>query len=146
MIILALIKIIIMAKNSKAKLVVSLLFVLGLIALGYWLLNDNLKDMFGSSANFFTNEGKGVQYKFAYTGTGDKVNIISLNKGSSLFEFYHEGTGDFYLDVKTSDGNLLQVLAQTKGNYEGKVELEIPKTDAYVFTIKTKGNWGLDFK
>lgn len=135
-----------MAKNSKAKLIVSLLFVLGLLALGYWLLNENLKDMFGTSAGLFTNEGKGDQYKFAYTGKGDKVNIISLNKGSSLFEFYHEGPGDFYLDVKTSDGNLLKVLAQTKGNYEGKMELEIPKTDAYVFTIKTTGNWGLDFK
>jgi hypothetical protein len=64
----------------------------------------------------------------------------------SLFEFFHEGTGEFYADIKTSDGKLVKVLAQTKGNYEGKTELEIPATDAYVVTIKTSGNWGLDFK
>jgi hypothetical protein len=135
-----------MAGNSKGKLVVSLLFVLGLLAVGYWLLNKNIKEMFFPDPISLFEEGKNIQYKFAYTGTGDKVNIISLNKGSSVFEFYHEGTGDFYIDVKTSDGKLLKVLAQTKGNFEGKTELEIPQTDAYIFDIKTTGNWGLDFK
>lgn len=135
-----------MAGNTKGKIVVSLLFVLGLLAVGYWLLNKNIKEMFFPDDISLYEEGKNIQYKFAYTGTGDKVNIISLNKGSSVFEFYHEGTGDFYIDVKTSDGKLLKVLAQTKGNFEGKTELEIPQTDAYVFNIKTTGNWGLDFK
>jgi hypothetical protein len=135
-----------MAANTKGKLVVSLLFVLGLLAVGYWLLNKNIKEMFFPDAVSLFEEGKNIQYKFAYTGKGDKVNIISLNKGSSIFEFYHEGPGDFYIDVKTSDGKLLKVLAQTKGNFEGKAELEIPQTDAYVFNIRTTGNWGLDFK
>ncbi len=131
-----------MAKNSKGRIVVSLIFVLGLLGLAYWLLNENFLE-----TDFKKNsDGKGVQYRFAYTGKGDKTNIISLNKGPSLFEYFHEGSGDFYVDIKTSDGKMLKVLAETKGNYEGKTELEIPTTDAYVVTIKTAGNWGLDFK
>jgi hypothetical protein len=134
-----------MAKNSKGKLVFSVIFVFGLLGLGYWLLNENIKMIL--EPNTKKNEdGKGIQYRFAYTGKGDKTNIISLNKGSSLFEFFHEGTGEFYADIKTSDGQLLKVLAQTKGDYEGKTEIEIPNTDAYVVTIRTSGNWGLDFK
>jgi len=133
-----------MAKNSKGKLVVSVIFVFGLLGIGYWLLNENIKMLF--EPVLVNNDGKGVQYRFAYTGKGDKVNIISLNKGPSLFDYYHEGKGDFYADIKTSDGQLLKVLAQTKGDYEGKTEIEIPTTDAYVVTIKTQGTWGLDFK
>jgi hypothetical protein len=133
-----------MAKNSKGKLVVSVIFVFGLLGLGYWLLNENVKMLFEPVVA--NNDGKGVQYRFAYTGKGDKVNIISLNKGPSLFDYYHEGKDDFYADIKTSDGKLLKVLAQTKGDYEGKTEIEIPTTDAYVVTIKTQGTWGLDFK
>lgn len=102
--------------------------------------------MLSGSSSDELEEGKGYQYKFAYTGTGDMSNIISLNKGSSLFEFYHEGRGEFYADIKRSDGRLLKVLAQTSGNYQGKMEVEIPETDAYTFNIKTKGKWGLDFK
>lgn len=134
-----------MAKNSKVRLVISVIFVFGLLGLGYWLLNENIKMLFDTEFKK-TEEGKGVQYRFAYIGKGDKTNIISLNKGASLFEFYHEGNGEFYADIKTSDGKLLKVLAQTKGNYEGKTEIEIPNTDAYVVTIRTTGNWGLDFK
>ena len=134
-----------MAKNSKGKLVFSVIFVFGLLGLGYWLLNENIKMILEPDAKK-NEDGKGVQYRFAYTGKGDKTNIISLNKGSSLFEFFHEGTGEFYADIKTSDGKLLKVLAQTKGDYEGKTEIEIPDTDAYVVTIRTTGNWGLDFK
>jgi hypothetical protein len=63
-----------------------------------------------------------------------------------LFDIYQEGKGDFYADIKTSDGQLVKVLAQTKGDYEGKTEIEVPTTDAYVVTIKTQGTWGLDFK
>jgi len=134
-----------MSKNRKARLVISVIFVFGLFGLAYWLLNENIKMIFEPEAKK-NDDGKGIQYRFAYTGKGDKINIISLNKGTSLFEYFHEGEGDFYADIKTSDGILLKILAQTKGNYEGKTEIEIPNTDAYVVTIKTTGNWGLDFK
>ena len=134
-----------MSKNRKARLVISVIFVFGLFGLAYWLLNENIKMIFEPEAKK-NDDGKGIQYRFAYTGKGDKINIISLNKGTSLFEYFHEGEGDFYSDIKTSDGILLKILAQTKGNYEGKTEIEIPNTDAYVVTIKTTGNWGLDFK
>ena len=131
-----------MSKNRKARLVISVIFVFGLFGLAYWLLNENVFEPEAKK----NDDGKGIQYRFAYTGKGDKINIISLNKGTSLFEYFHEGEGDFYADIKTSDGILLKILAQTKGNYEGKTEIEIPNTDAYVVTIKTTGNWGLDFK
>ena len=134
-----------MSKNRKARLVISVIFVFGLFGLAYWLLNENIKMIFEPEAKK-NDDGKGIQYRFAYTGKGDKINIISLNKGTSLFEYFHEGEGDFYADIKTSDGILLKILAQTKGNYEEKTEIEIPNTDAYVVTIKTTGNWGLDFK
>lgn len=135
-----------MARKSNFRLFISLLFVLGLLALVYWLINSNIISMLSGDSGDEVELGKGYQYKFAYIGTGDMSNIISLNKGSSMFEFYHEGKGDFYADVKRSDGRLLKVLAQTKGNYQGKMEVEVPETDAYTINIKTTGKWGLDFK
>lgn len=134
-----------MAKNSKVRLIVSVIFVFGLFGLGYWLLKENFKDVFEPDVKS-TIDGKGIQYRFAYTGKGDMTNIISLNKGACMFEVFHEGNGEFYADIKTSDGKLLKVLAKTKGNYENKMEVEVPNTDAYVVTIRTAGNWGLDFK
>lgn len=135
-----------MARKSNFRLFVSLIFVLGLLALVYWLINSNIIGMLSGESGDEAELGKGYQYKFAYTGTGDMSNIISLNRGSSMFEFFHEGNGDFYADVKRSDGRLLKVLAQTKGKYEGKMEVEVPETDAYTINIKTTGKWGLDFK
>jgi hypothetical protein len=134
-----------MAKtNSKAKIFISFIFVFGLLILGYFLLIPNIRMIFQEPVK--TEEGKGIQYRFAYNVTGDKTHIISLNKGPVLFEYYHEGEGSFYVDLKTNTGNLVKVLAQTNGNYEGSTELEVPETDAYVLTIITKGVWGLDFK
>lgn len=135
-----------MARKSNFRLFVSLLFVLGLMALGYWIINNNLLDFLSGDSADEIELGKGYQYRFAYTGTGNMTNIISLNRGSSLFEVFHEGKGDFYVDVKYADGRLLKVLAQTKGNYQGKMEVEVPETDAYTINIKTTGKWGLDFK
>ncbi len=135
-----------MAKKSNFNLFVSLLFVLGLMAVVYWLINSNLIQMLSGDSADELVEGKGYQYKFAYTGRGDVSNIISLNKGSSLFEFYHKGRGNFYADVRFSDGRLLKVLAQTSGDYNGSMEVEVPETDAYTINIKTTGEWGLDFK
>lgn len=112
----------------------------------YWLVNTNLLEMLTGSGADEVETGKGYQYKFAYTGRGDMSNIISLNKGSSLFEFYHVGKGDFYVDVRHSDGKLLKVLAQTNGSYQGRMEVQVPETDAYTINIKTTGEWGLDFK
>jgi len=135
-----------MARKSNFRLFISLLFVLGLMAIVYWLINSNIIGMLTGDSADDVELGKGYQYKFAYTGTGDMSNIISLNRGSSIFEFFHEGRGDFYADVKRSDGRLLKVLAQTKGDYQGKMEVEVPETDAYTINIKTTGKWGLDFK
>lgn len=135
-----------MAKKLNFNLFVSLLFVLGLMAVVYWLINSNIIQMLSGYSSNELETGKGYQYKFAYTGNGDMSNIISLNRGSSLFEFYHIGKGDFYADVRHSDGRLLKVLAQTNGNYRGRMEVEVPETDAYTINIKTSGEWGLDFK
>ena len=135
-----------MARKSNFRLFISLLFVLGLMALVYWLIKNNIMEFLSGDSADDIELGKGYQYKFAYTGNGDMTNIISLNRGSSLFEFYHEGRGDFYVDVKYADGRLLKVLAQTKGDYRGKMEVEVPETDAYTINIKTTGKWGLDYK
>jgi hypothetical protein len=134
-----------MAKsNSKAKIFFSFIFVFGLLVLGYFLLVDNIKMIFEPVVR--VEEGKGIQYRFAYNVTGDKTQIIHLNKGPVLFEYYHEGEGSFYVDLKKNTGELIKVLVQTNGTYEGSTELEISETDAYVVTVLTKGVWGLDYK
>ena len=133
-----------MRKNSKAKLVVSFLFVAGLFVLAYFLLKPYVDTLLEPEK---TNiEGKKIQYRLAYNVRGDKTQIIHLNKGNALFEYYHEGPGSFYVDLKTNDGRLIKVLADSKGDYESKTELEVPSTDAYLLTVKTTGVWGLDFK
>jgi hypothetical protein len=133
-----------MRKNSKARLVISFLFVFGLFVLAYYLLKDNFINAISEDKT--SVEGKKIQYRLAYNVNGDKTQIIHLNKGSALFEYYHEGTGHFYADLKTNDGKLVKILADTRGNYESNTEVEIPQTDAYIVTVKSSGTWGLDFK
>ena len=132
--------------NPKGKIIIGFLFVVSLFVLAYYLLKDNLGFLFVDKTRNEFVEGKNVQYRFAYTGTGDKTNIISLNKGSALFQCYHEGKGSFYAELTTSSGKLVKVLADTKGNFENTFEVEIPETDAYIVNIRTTGTWGLDFK
>ena len=133
-----------MRKNSKAKLVISFLFVAGLFVLAYFLLRGYFGSFF--EQNLLSSEGKKIQYRLAYNVRGDKTQIIHLNKGDALFEYYHEGPGSFFVDLKTADGELIKVLADTKDDFEGKTELVVPETNAYLLTVKTSGVWGLDFK
>ncbi|MCE1165811.1 MAG: hypothetical protein LWX07_10465 [Bacteroidetes bacterium] len=133
-----------MRRNSKAKLVVSFLFVAGLFVLAYFLLRPYVSSLLETDKTEL--EGKKIQYRLAYNVRGDKTQIIHLNKGDALFEYYHEGAGSFFVDLRTNDGKLIKVLADTKGDYEGKTELQVPETDAYLLTVKTTGVWGLDFK
>jgi len=107
-----------------------------------------LKGYVGSffEQNLLSSEGKKIQYRLAYNVRGDKTQIIHLNKGDALFEYYHEGQGSFFVDLKTADGELIKVLADTKDDFEGKTELVVPETNAYLLTVKTSGVWGLDFK
>ncbi len=133
-----------MRKNSKAKLVISFLFVAGLFILAYFLLKGYVGSFF--EQNLLSSEGKKIQYRLAYNVRGDKTQIIHLNKGDALFEYYHEGPGSFFVDLRTADGELIKVLADTRDDFEGKTELIVPETNAYLLTVKTSGVWGLDFK
>jgi len=132
--------------NPKGKIIVGFLFVVALFVLAYYLLRDNIGFLFVDKSRNESVEGKNIQYRFAYTGTGNKTNIISLNKGNALFQCYHEGKGSFYAELTSSSGKLIKVLADTKDNYENTFEVEIPETDAYIVNIRTTGTWGLDFK
>ena len=137
--------------NTTPRIIVSFLFVLGLVYLGYWLISSNILPpvLDHQTEEYKLKEiadKRQTQYRFAYNVNGDKTQIIHLNKGPSLFEMYHEGTGMYLVELFTPQDSLVEILADVNGKWEGYKNIEVPETGPYLLTVKTSGVWGLDYK
>ena len=83
------------------------------------------------------------QYRIAEQFTGSKNQIIDLMKGPVNFVVVHTGEGKFTAKLKSADGDLLEVLADVTGNYEGKKKYDVPETRAYILDVETEGVWSV---
>jgi len=83
------------------------------------------------------------QYRIAEQFTGSKNQIIDLIKGPANFVVVHQGEGPFVARLMTAEGEVLEVLADVTGNYNGKKKYEVPETRAYILDVKTEGVWSV---
>jgi len=142
-----------MSSSSKPKLIISLLFVIGLGFLAYYLLFDRFLLLTGSLDPRTDRykieelaEKRKIQYRLAYKGNGNLKQTIHLNTGPAVFVIYHEGNSDFLVELRSTTDSLISVLVRERGDYEGVSQVNIPEQDAYLLNVITTGNWGIAYK
>lgn len=135
--------------RNKGKLIISLIFTIGLISLGYYLIfvrfaclepyditkpkNKLIKDQ---------TEGRVNQYAIVYKSSRSMKQTIDLKGGIAKFYILHNGTGNFYVELKTrAQDSLIGVLVKTQGPFEDNVEVNVPSDDAYILDVVTSGDW-----
>lgn len=83
------------------------------------------------------------QYRIAEQFTGSKNQIIDLIKGPANFVIVHQGQGTFTARLMTAEGDIIDVLAEVTGDFNGKKKVEVPETRAYILDVKTDGVWSV---
>jgi hypothetical protein len=142
-----------MTSSTKPKIFISLIFVIGLGILAYYLLFDRFLLLTGSldprTSRYKIEElaeKRKIQYRLAYKGNGNLKQTIHLNTGPAVFVIYHEGASDFLVELRSTTDSLISVLVKEKGEYEGVSQVDIPEQDAYLLNVITSGNWGIAYK
>jgi hypothetical protein len=142
-----------MKKYSKITLFFSIIFILLFIYLGYYFLKKEFHldatpsppvAEYQKTPEEITDERQ-IQYKLEYTVNKGMIQIIHLNKDSVLFKMEHFGDSDFVVTLKTTEGELIDTLANEKGKYNGTKALIINETGPYILDVVTNGNWRLSF-
>ncbi len=143
-----------MKKYSKVTLFFSIIFILLFIYLGYYFLKKEFHldatppppvAEYQKTPEEIA-EGRQIQYKLEYTVEKGMTQIIHLNEDSVLFKMEHFGDSDFVVTLKTTEGELIDTLANEKGKYDGTKALLIDETGPYILDVVTNGNWQLSFK
>lgn len=83
------------------------------------------------------------QYRIAEMYSGSRQQIIDLIEGTATFDIEHRGDSTFTARLLNSDGTLVVVLADVKGNYKGTKTITAPKTSAYILDVRTTGTWSV---
>lgn len=142
-----------MRHNTKFRLIVSFLFVVGMIILGYYLIFEKwlfVRSIIDPNSDEYKIEeiadNNKIQYRLSYSGTGDLKQTIALNTGIAFFKMNHFGAANFRVELKTNRDSLISVLVDQPGDYSGIVEVNIPTNDAYLLNIITRDHWAVAYK
>lgn len=139
--------------SSKPKIFFSLIFIIALGILAYYLLFDRFllltKSLDPRTSRYKIEElaeKRKIQYRLAYKGNGNLKQTIHLNTGPAVFVIFHEGPSDFLVELRSTTDSLISVLVKETGEYEGVSQVDIPEQDAYLLNVITSGNWGIAYK
>ncbi|MCX6159949.1 MAG: hypothetical protein NTV87_01250 [Ignavibacteriae bacterium] len=141
-----------MRKNSKSRIFFSFLFVVGLIALVYWLISSQtnlFEEITSDEKRVEAADRNQIQYKLEYKVANDnnKTQIISLNQGPALFEMTHEGLGAFRVELRNPEGSrLVTTILDVTGKFKGIKEIKVPETGAYLLTVRSTGPWDVSYR
>jgi hypothetical protein len=84
------------------------------------------------------------QYRIDEWNTGSSNQIIDLIQGLVEFEIKYEGTGRFKATLMLADGQVIDILADTTGNYRAKKRIRAPETRAYILKVEAEnGRWSI---
>ena len=79
-------------------------------------------------------------------GKGDRVKTIDLNKGVAIFTMIHSGSDNFIVRIKGSDGKLLDLMANTIGDYSGQKTFTVKKDGTYLVEVTASGKWTIEIE
>lgn len=142
-----------MRQNTKFRLIISFLFVVGMVVLGYYFIFQKwilIKSYLDPGSDEYKIEeiadNNKIQYRLSYQGTGDLKQTIALNTGIAFFKLNHLGEANFRVELRTNRDSLMTVLVDQPGEYSGIVQVNIPTNDAYLLNVKTVDRWAIAYK
>ena len=139
-----------MKKHSKLKIFFTIVILIAIVIGGFLLIRKYYPSYYASITGDRTvvqeDERAKDQYPLKYFYSGNLTQTFHLNKGTAVFYLEYEGGSDFLATVLTNEGRLIGTLAQEKGNFAGRREINVPETDAYLLDVKTSGKWNIAYK
>ena len=114
------------------------LFLLSLIILSSCTVNKSDKEK-----NKLVEKEKKDQYRISDIFSDNKSQIIDLIEGDATFDIRYEGNTKFIARLLNSEGDIVEILAESDGPYKGVKSIKVPKTTSYILDVKTTGNWSI---
>jgi hypothetical protein len=69
---------------------------------------------------------------------------FSLPRGLARFQLSHTGQHHFGVTLLDSDGNMVDLLANDIGSFEGSKAVGVPQDGAYVLDVQADGPWSIE--
>ncbi len=69
---------------------------------------------------------------------------FSLPQGLSRFDMLHQGQGYFSATLLDSDGNMVDLLGNGTGNFQGSTAVSVPQDGIYVLDVQADGPWTIE--
>jgi hypothetical protein len=83
----------------------------------------------------------------SFSGRGDKViQDVKLTAGSSRARLTHNGGSNFIVKMLNDDGQLVSLVVNKIGSYQGSQFLPVKQAGNYAIQIQADGNWKLDIE
>jgi len=69
--------------------------------------------------------------------------LFSLKGGLATFKMTHDGKSNFAIKLLDSDGNMVDLLVNEIGNFNGSKAARIDQVGLYLLDIAADGNWSV---
>lgn len=81
------------------------------------------------------------------SGTGQEATSkFNLEKGISIFEMKHDGTSNFAIVLYGANGEYIDLLVNTIGQFDGSKLSSIDTKGEYLLDVSADGNWEVEIK
>lgn len=102
---------------------------------------ENSNQDTNNEENTNTNSVKNAKDGVSFKGQGnDETETFMLNSGNNIFDFKHNGQGNFEVDIVDESGKRTKVVDET-GQYSGKKAIDVKNTGIFTFEVKASGSW-----
>ncbi len=83
----------------------------------------------------------------SFQGEGARApRPFSLPQGLARFELSHQGQENFAVTLLDGDGNMVDLLANEIGNFQGSTAVSIPQDGAYALDVDADGPWTIEVR
>jgi hypothetical protein len=93
--------------------------------------------------NKLSDKEKKDQYRVGEFNIDNKSQLIDLIEGDATFDIIYEGNSSFLARILNSNGDIVDILIETNGQYKGIKTIKVPKTTSYILDVKTTGRWSV---
>lgn len=84
---------------------------------------------------------------YSWSGHGPQVTpFFVLSRGLAIFRMTHNGSSNFAVVLKDSDGEWVDLLANVIGSFDGSKSTHIERTGSYLLDITADGDWSVVIK
>jgi len=84
---------------------------------------------------------------YSWSGHGPQVTpFFALSRGLAIFRMIHNGSSNFIVILKDTQGNWIDLLANVIGSYDGSTSINVESAQSYFLDIDADGDWSVIIK